>query len=100
MSRPDFIGRIYPASSLFLREAGGTAQSDDGIKYELSINPRGEPLIRSEQTGKWFLLSWQEVLDLAIQAGINDPDAAATAVAPAPAPAPKPAPEAANVPPR
>jgi hypothetical protein len=42
-------------------------------KYEMSINGKGyNPIIQSKQTGKFWSITWEELLDLAINAGIDD----------------------------
>ena len=64
------IGRVYPKGSMFLRTHVGEA--DDGKrKYEMATNMNGTPIIESKQTGKWFSLSWQDILNLAEKAGID-----------------------------
>ncbi len=69
------VGRIYPSLSLFFREGAGNATHPDGTEYELSTNMGGRcPIIRSSKTGKWFTLSWEDILALAIAAGIDDDD--------------------------
>lgn len=67
------IGTIHPARSLFLRTGIGSAR--DGEKaWEISNLLNGRPIVRSETTGKWFTLSWEDVLDLARDAGIDEPE--------------------------
>ena len=64
------IGKVYPAKSMFFRNHVGTA--DDGErKFELATSMNGTPILQSAKTGKWFLLSWQEIIDLAEKAGID-----------------------------
>jgi len=40
--------------------------------YELAIQ-RGDkaPIVRSNTTGKWFTLTWAEIINLAVDAGID-----------------------------
>jgi hypothetical protein len=64
------IGRVYPKGSMFLRTHVGTAE-DGKRKYEMATNMNGTPIIESKQTGKWFSLSWQDILNLAEKAGID-----------------------------
>lgn len=64
------IGRVYPKGSMFLRTHFGTAE-DGERKYEMATNMNGTPIIESKQTGKWFSLSWQDILNLAEKAGID-----------------------------
>ncbi len=70
MEKP--IGKVLPAKSLILRNAAGSAEGSDGIKYELNYSMAGTPIIRSEKTGKWYVLSWPEILALAEDNGINN----------------------------
>lgn len=64
------IGKVYPAKSMFFRNHVGTA--DDGErKFEMATSMNGTPILQSAKTGKWFLLSWQDIIDLAGKAGID-----------------------------
>lgn len=67
------IGTVETKDSLFLRKHAGTAKLGDNA-YELSTSMASLPLIKSEKTGKYWLISWQQLLDLAIQAGIDNSD--------------------------
>jgi hypothetical protein len=63
-------GKIKPENILFLREAMGTA-NDDGEEYELSINAlKGTPIVESKRTGKQWYIEWEELIRMAIAAGI------------------------------
>jgi hypothetical protein len=69
------VGTVHPAKSMFLRQHIGTAENEK-LKYEMTtILANGCPLVESKQTGKHFSLSWQDILDLAVKAGIDIPDA-------------------------
>jgi len=66
------IGMLYAPETLFLRNDVGTA-SGNGQTYEMTTNfGNMAPIIRSRQTGKWFVLPWQEIIELAVKAGIDD----------------------------
>ena len=67
------IGTIHDSKSMFLREIVGTAEDPETkIKYEMTtICTTRMPLIRSKKTGKYFSLSWTNILGLAIKAGID-----------------------------
>ena len=65
------IGRVNPKGSMFLRNHVGEA-ANGKRKYEMATNMNGTPIIESKQTGKWFSLSWQDILTLAIKAGIDE----------------------------
>lgn len=64
------LGEILPSTSLMLRNHVGEASCGD-LKYEMSTGMNGAPIVRSKQTGKWFTLSWQAILELADKAGID-----------------------------
>jgi len=55
---------------MFLRTHVGEA-SEGKRKYEMATNMDGTPIIESKQTGKWFSLSWNDILNLAEKAGID-----------------------------
>lgn len=64
-------GTIHPKKSLFLRIETGSAEAN-GIKYELTINMgNNAPIVSSSKTGKYFTLSWSDIINLAIDRGIN-----------------------------
>ena len=71
--KPKTIGTMHPAKSLFLREAVGTATLGE-IEYEMTTLMNRSPMIKSKKTGKWFVLSWQAIIELAVMAGIDEPD--------------------------
>lgn len=65
-------GKIHPKRTMFLRNAVGEIKDEEGNKYECTTNCGGlHPIIHSEQTGKWFTLSWADIVRLAIVAGID-----------------------------
>ncbi len=70
-----FIGRIIPAKAMILRHNVGTATGEDGTEYEMttSVTDRS-PLVKSSKTGKTFSLSWNDIINLAVQAGVDTPD--------------------------
>lgn len=69
------IGKLHPPSTMFLRHEVGTATgSDDGREYEVFINVGDMcPIIRSKTSGRWFTLSWPELIAVAVGAGIDEP---------------------------
>lgn len=69
-------GTIYPKETIFFREAAGTCVStDDVVEYELTTAiGAGSPIVRSSKTGKWFTLCWDEIVKMAVDAGIDIPD--------------------------
>ncbi len=69
-------GQIHNSKSLFLREAVGTATDPEAkIKYEMTtINDNRQPMVCSSKTGKYFTLSWEDIVNLAVEAGIDKDD--------------------------
>lgn len=67
------VGTLHGPSTLFMSTAVGTATLDDGEKFELLCAGwgAGPPLIRCERTRLSFMLSWKEIVSLAIEAGIT-----------------------------
>ncbi len=68
------IGTIYEENAMFLRtEVGEAKDKETGITYELTTHAgNGSPIISSDKTRKKYSLSWQEIINLAIENGIND----------------------------
>lgn len=65
-------GRLYPAQSLLLLEYVGTAEDNSGIAYELSVSGANRHMVvRSTVSGRYFALQWKDILQMAIQRGIN-----------------------------
>ncbi len=68
-------GKIHAAKTLFFRAAVGNADDGESVGYEMSILVGdNSPIILSKQTGKWFTLSWQAIIELAVEAGIDEND--------------------------
>jgi hypothetical protein len=69
------VGRLYPPGTMFLRQNVGNATAENGDVYELTLNVgASHPIIRSEKTGRWWTVSWQELIGLAIKGGIDQPE--------------------------
>ena len=67
------IGTIHPKKTLFFRRYIGEAKSGK-LKYEMAAKMCGStPIIESKQTGKWYTVSWQELINMAVQAGVDKP---------------------------
>ena len=67
------LGQIYPKDKLILRMDVGRAENGDKV-YEMSTTMNGAPIVRSEQTGKWWIIGWDELIKLAVEAGIDEPE--------------------------
>lgn len=70
MAKKKIVGKVHPAKTMFLRVNAGTAKSD-GVTYELTTSLAGSPIVNSSKTGKYFTLSWEDICNLAIEAGID-----------------------------
>lgn len=64
-------GKIYPKGALFLSVAIGSAGNEERGYELLTSGSSGAPMIESNQTGKTWSISWKELLDFAIAAGID-----------------------------
>lgn len=66
-------GKVLPESSMFMRELIGNAEHE-GKKYDAyRIWGSSTPLIFSHETKQYFKLEWSEIIQLAIDAGIDTP---------------------------
>jgi hypothetical protein len=64
------IGTIHDPKAMFLRNYVGEATCGK-LKYEISTGMNGSPIVHSKKSGKWFSLSWQDILALAEKAGVD-----------------------------
>lgn len=68
-------GTIHGKSTMILRFAVGTSEND-GQRYEVSTSNFHEPIFRSEKTGKYWTIKWEELIAMAIEAGIDSDEEA------------------------
>lgn len=64
------MSKLYPSNSMILRFEVGEARGANG-SYELFTLTNQEPLIRSTKTGRYFHLSWSDILQMAEAAGVD-----------------------------
>jgi hypothetical protein len=66
-------GTLHRPGSLMLRNHVGSAENPEtGVKYVTSTNfGDWRPIIHSEKTGVSFSLSWQDLINIAVAAGID-----------------------------
>lgn len=69
------IGKTYPRDRMFMTFAAGNAQSEVHGEFDLGTGLNGAPVIRSIKTGKSWSVDWQELLDMAISAGVAEQEA-------------------------
>ena len=67
-------GTLHSKGTLLFRIDAGTATSSDGTTYELAIDARSCPIIRSTMSGRFWSIGWDELLKLATAAGIDKDD--------------------------
>ncbi len=66
------IGQLHPPTTLFFRIDVGTAKDPNGSVFEITAHTADKtPIVRSEKTGRWFTLSWEDIINLALEAGIE-----------------------------
>lgn len=65
------IGTLHKKGTMFLRQHVGAADGGENSKYEMSLVNMTTPAIESKQTGRHFLLSWEDIINLAVEAGID-----------------------------
>lgn len=65
------IGKLYPKGTMILRQRIGSAENNN-ISLEMSLANAVTPCVYCKATGKSFTISWQEIVDLAIKAGIAE----------------------------
>lgn len=63
---------IHDKDTLFFRvDCGAAADDETGDVFELATGVgTGAPIVRCVRTGKWFTLSWDDILLMADKAGI------------------------------
>lgn len=57
--------------SLMMTVAAGEGTYGPDKKYKLAHSLGGTPIITSDQTGRRFVLPWETIITLAVQAGID-----------------------------
>ncbi len=68
-------GKMIGPQALILREDVGEMTDPKGNSYELTTTlPGRAPLIKSKRTGKTFAMSWEDLVRLAIEEGVNEQD--------------------------
>lgn len=69
-------GVVFPKDAVML-DLGHRYEQFKGKRYMLASNMNdGSPIVISCETGKGYTLIWEEIMNLAQAAGIDEPDAA------------------------
>jgi hypothetical protein len=64
------IGTLHPKGTEFVRIRVGS-MSTDGLLFELSTPSPGLPLVLCFKTKRYFSLNWEQICELAIEAGLG-----------------------------
>jgi len=74
IEKVEIVGKILPKDTMILRHQVGTAEGSNGGSYEMTAAMNDmSPIVRSEKTGKWYVLAWSDIINLAVGAGIDKP---------------------------
>lgn len=68
------MSQIYGNKAMFLRVGIGSCTDNDGNEYEMELNGGVTPAVQSKQTGFTFVLDWRDIVRMAVEAGIDDPN--------------------------
>ena len=68
------VGTLFPSNAIAINEHVAVyGEDDDPEQLWLSITvSRGEMCVTSKKTGKTFTVDWEKIIELAIEAGINE----------------------------
>ncbi|ORF04898.1 hypothetical protein BGI05_00685 [Snodgrassella alvi] len=67
------VGALYPSNAIAIKEYVGEYGEDDDpeqLRLDITISRR-EMCVTSKKTGKKFIVDWEKIIELAIEAGIN-----------------------------
>lgn len=64
------VGKVYPAGAMF--SYAFSASGHSAPQYVLSTSIQNTPEIKSVKTGKLWTIGWNELLELAIAAGVDE----------------------------
>lgn len=67
------MSKVFSKETMFLREKIGDVEGGDAGGYSLEFLLAGCPLVRSKKTGQCFCLSWQDLVEQAVAAGVDVP---------------------------
>lgn len=71
MSKNQFGEMLGKDVLIMTRFVSAVNLSDDTHLYDLETSLRGAPIIKSVKTGKRFLVTWEELIKLAHERGID-----------------------------
>ncbi len=67
------LGTIRPKGTLYICTHVGDA-TDGENQYEMTLVNGHIPAVRSVTSGKFYLLSWEDILAMSVKAGIDKVD--------------------------
>jgi len=68
----DELGELHLAETMILRVNVGKAEGLAGENYHCTVSASTyQPIVRSEQTGKYYTLPWEDIIALAVARGID-----------------------------
>ena len=65
-------GKILDKDSLYMTIHVGEAGEAKGDKYHLATMIDSSPIVTSEKTDKRFNLSWNDIVNMAVDAGVDN----------------------------
>ena len=65
------FGKFIEPNHLLLRKEVATGKVGS-MEYTMEISSTCEPMVVSKATGKRFVLTWQDIVELAVLAGIDE----------------------------
>jgi hypothetical protein len=65
------IGQMLAPDQLMTLKSCGKCQGPHGM-YELFIDQKGQPVVRSENSQRKFLLKWEHIVEIAVNNGVDD----------------------------
>lgn len=64
-------GQIYGSGDMLMLKSCGKCEGPNGT-YELLIDQQGQPVVRSETSMRKFKLSWENIVEFAVENGVDD----------------------------
>ena len=65
-------GKMLDMKALYMTiHVGEATDKENGIEYQMALMANSSPVITSDKTDKRFNLSWQDIINMAIEAGID-----------------------------
>lgn len=72
-------GKMFDTDVVMIRKQVGTGNMG-GKEYEMQLSVHGNPIVESKATGKMFMLTWEGIVKLAVEAGVDETEEAEESV--------------------